>query len=204
KQAGDPTEIALVAAGMNMGLTKKELEDQHKRVYEIPFDSDRKMMTTVHSNGNQFFSITKGALDRLLPRMTSIFIDGSIKPMAEDDKKEIINISNQMSDEALRVLAIAKRDVSSEKEFNHQLEENLTFLGIVGMIDPPREEVKASISECKDAGIRTVMITGDHQNTALAIAQDLGIATSISETMTGQQLNEISDVELQEKVEKTR
>src|SRR5690606_37747528 len=87
---------------------------------------------------------------------------------------------------------------------NHQLEENLTFLGIVGMIDPPREEVKASISECKDAGIRTVMITGDHQNTALAIAQDLGIATSISETMTGQQLNEISDVELQEKVEKTR
>ncbi|MCR2822293.1 cation-translocating P-type ATPase [Lederbergia panacisoli] len=204
KQAGDPTEIALVAAGMYTGLTKKELEDQHKRVYEIPFDSDRKMMTTVHENGNQLFSITKGALDRLLPRMTSIFIDGSIKPMTEEDKNGIIAISNQMSEEALRVLAVAKRDISSEKEFNHQLEENLTFLGIVGMIDPPREEVKASIAECKDAGIRTVMITGDHQNTALAIAQDLGIASSISETMTGQQLNEISDVELQEKVEKTR
>lgn len=204
KQAGDPTEIALVVAGMNIGLTKRELEDQHKRVYEIPFDSDRKMMTTVHTNGNQFFSITKGALDRLLPRMTSIFIDGSTKPMTEEDKKEILHISNQMSDEALRVLAIAKRDISSEKDFNLQLEENLTFLGIVGMIDPPREEVKASIAECKDAGIRTVMITGDHQNTALAIAQELGMASSISETMTGQQLNEISDPELQEKVEKTR
>lgn len=204
KQTGDPTEIALIVAGMNKGLTKESLEKDFERVFELPFDSDRKMMTTVHKQADQFVSYTKGALDRLLPKMTSIYKNGKVLPITEEDKKEISVRSDEMSELALRVLAVAKKDVHSENEFNNQLEDNLTFLGLVGMIDPPREEVKASIAETKKAGIRTVMITGDHQKTALAIARELGIASDVSQTMTGQELNEMTDEELQEKVEDIR
>lgn len=202
--SGDPTEIALVVAGMEFGLTKREVEQDAKRIFEMPFDSDRKMMTTAHQEAEGYFSITKGALDSLMPRLTSVQIEGQSLAISEQDKQDIMNASNQMSDEALRVLAIAKRDLASADEANNELENNLTFLGLVGMIDPPREEVKDSIHQSKEAGIRTVMITGDHQNTALAIAKDLGIAEDLTETMTGQELDAISDVQLREKVDKVR
>jgi len=204
QNAGDPTEVALIAAGMEFGLTKEDVESTHRRIFEIPFDSDRKMMTTAHRDGNGFFSITKGALDSILPRLTSIAEGRQVRPITEEDKKEIINFSERMSDEALRVLAVSKRSNLKEEELNNDIESDLTFLGLVGMIDPPREEVKDSIAQSKQAGIRTVMITGDHQNTALAIAKDLGIANDISETMTGQELNSTSDEELRKRVEHVR
>lgn len=204
QNAGDPTEVALIAAGMEFGLTKEDVESTHRRIFEIPFDSDRKMMTTAHRDGNGFFSITKGALDSILPRLTSIAVGEQVRPITEEDKKEIINFSERMSDEALRVLAVSKRSNLKEEELNNDIESDLTFLGLVGMIDPPREEVKDSIAQSKQAGIRTVMITGDHQNTALAIAKDLGIANDISETMTGQELNSTSDEELRKRVEHVR
>ncbi|WP_062352899.1 calcium-translocating P-type ATPase, PMCA-type [Bacillus kwashiorkori] len=204
KTAGDPTEIALIQAGIDVGFSKQQLESQFPRTFEIPFDSDRKMMTTVHKVNNHYTSFTKGALESLMPRITSIMKNGQAVPFTDRDKEDITAISNQMSEAALRVLAVAKREISSESQFNETLEDNLTFLGLVGMIDPPREEVKASIKECKDAGIRTVMITGDHQKTAFAIAKELGIAEDEVETMTGQQLNELSDTELKDKVDKLR
>src|SRR5690606_13451796 len=197
--AGDPTEIALVVMAKNYGYEKEKLEERFPRVFELPFDSDRKMMTTVHKDGDKYFSVTKGALESLLPRTTAIYVNGEVRPITEEDKQNIINASESMSDEALRVLAVAKREVASEAEFNDELEGNLTFLGLVGMIDPPRAEVKQSIAESKQAGITTVMITGDHQKTALAIAKELGIASSLNQTMTGKELDEISDEDLRER-----
>jgi len=199
--SGDPTEIALIVAGNELGLDKTELEQRFQRVNELPFDSDRKMMTTVHRDNSSYFSVTKGALESILPRTTSIFKNGQVQPISANDKEEIWEASKKMSNEALRVLAVAERTSLADKE---ALEDQLTFLGLAGMIDPPREEVKQSVTQCKLAGIQTVMITGDHQNTALAIAKELGIADDLSQTMTGQELNEISDTELQEKVEKVR
>lgn len=199
--SGDPTEIALIVAGNDLGLDKAKLEQQFQRVNELPFDSERKMMTTVHRDSSSYFSVTKGALESILPRTTSIFKNGQVQPISAHDKEEILDASKKMSDEALRVLAVAERTSLADTEAS---EEQLIFLGLVGMIDPPREEVKQSVAQCKDAGIRTIMITGDHQNTALAIAKELGIADDLSQTMTGQELNEISDTELQEKVEKVR
>lgn len=202
--AGDPTEIALILAGKQVGITKGKVENQYPRVFELPFDSDRKMMTTVHKNGELYFSVTKGALESLLPLLTSIHQDGEVRPISDQDKATIAKASEEMSDQALRVLAVAKREVVTKEEFNKELEGQLTFLGLVGMIDPPREEVKQSIADCKLAGIRTVMITGDHQKTALAIAKELGIASDLSQTMTGQELDEISDKGLQQRVKKVR
>ena len=119
--SGDPTEIALVVAGKKFGYTKEKLEERFKRVFELPFDSDRKRMTTVHADGNQYFSITKGALESLLPLMTSIYTNGEIRTITEQDKQAISRASEKMSDEALRVLAVARREVQSEKEFNENL-----------------------------------------------------------------------------------
>ena len=202
--SGDPTEIALVVMAKNYGFEKGKLDERFTRVFELPFDSDRKMMTTVHQDGDRYFSITKGALESLLPLTTSIYVKGGKRPFTEEDKKNIINASEAMSDQALRVLAVARRDDVTESDFNEELEGNLTFLGLVGMIDPPRAEVKQSIEECKQAGITTVMITGDHQKTALAIARELGIASSLEQTMTGKELDEISDEELQRRVKIVR
>ncbi|WAA09030.1 cation-translocating P-type ATPase [Fervidibacillus albus] len=202
--SGDPTEIALILAGKKSGFTKEKVDERFQRVFELPFDSDRKMMTTVHQTNDGYFSVTKGALESLLPLITSIHIEGSVRPITEEDKQAIQQASEKMSDEALRVLAVARRDVQSEEDFNEELESNLTFLGLVGMIDPPREEVKESIRQTKRAGIRTVMITGDHQMTALAIAKELGIAQDITETMTGKELDETSDEQLQNRVKTVR
>ncbi|ACO29088.1 cation-translocating P-type ATPase [Bacillus cereus] len=199
-QTGDPTEIALLVAGSTFNIQKDHLEKIHERVNELPFDSDRKMMSTVHTYDESYYSMTKGAIDKLLPLCTHIFKNGKIESLTEDDKNQILEAAEAMSQEALRVLSFAfKQYNSSDVDIDH-LEENLIFIGLVGMIDPPRTEVKDSISECKKAGIRTVMITGDHKDTAFAIAKELGIAEEISEIMIGTELDNISDTELANKI----
>ncbi|RFB18317.1 cation-translocating P-type ATPase [Bacillus sp. HNG] len=204
QSTGDPTEIALVQAGLNSGLHKVELEKTYKRIFELPFDSDRKMMTTVHKENDSFVSFTKGALESILPRVTAIYKDGNIVSITEEEEKKIQEASGKMSDKALRVLAVAMRNVTDTNNLDSSLESELIFLGLIGMIDPPRDEVRASIAYCKDAGIQTVMITGDHQKTALAIASELGIAKDEAQTMTGQTLDTLSDTELQKKVKNVR
>ncbi|MBZ6024869.1 cation-translocating P-type ATPase [Bacillus cereus] len=199
-QTGDPTEIALLVAGTTFNMQKDHLEKIHERVNEVPFDSDRKMMSTVHMYNESYYSMTKGAIDKLLPRCTHIFKNGKIEILTDSDKNQILEAAGSMSQEALRVLSFAfKQYDSNDVDINH-LEENLIFIGLVGMIDPPRTEVKDSIKECKKAGIRTVMITGDHKDTAFAIAKELGIAEEISEIMIGTELDNISDTELASKI----
>ncbi|WP_075980696.1 cation-translocating P-type ATPase [Bacillus massilinigeriensis] len=205
EQSGDPTEIALVAAAKQVGLEKHDLEREYERVFEIPFDSERKMMTTIHQHGNRYYAMVKGALESILPLSSYTMINGELINLTESGCEGIKNRANQMSDEALRVLAIAYKEVESPSHFNKEkIENELIFLGLTGMIDPPREEVKTSIAQCKSAGIRTVMITGDHPKTAFAIARELGISSLESETMTGFELNSISDHDLIEKVNKIR
>ena len=199
-QTGDPTEIALLVAGTTFNMQKDHLEKIHERVNEVPFDSDRKMMSTVHMYNESYYSMTKGAIDKLLPRCTHIFKNGKIEILTDSDKNQILKAAGAMSQEALRVLSFAfKQYDSNDVDINH-LEENLIFIGLVGMIDPPRTEVKDSIKECKKAGIRTVMITGDHKDTAFAIAKELGIAEEISEIMIGTELDNVSDTELASKI----
>ncbi|AZR75366.1 MULTISPECIES: cation-translocating P-type ATPase [Bacillus cereus group] len=199
-QTGDPTEIALLVAGTTFNMQKDHLEKIHERVNELPFDSDRKMMSTVHTYDESYYSMTKGAIDKLLPRCTHIFKNGKIEILTDSDKNQILKAAGAMSQEALRVLSFAfKQYDSNDVDINH-LEKSLIFIGLVGMIDPPRTEVKDSIKECKKAGIRTVMITGDHKDTAFAIAKELGIAEEISEIMIGTELDNISDTELASKI----
>ncbi|MED1510201.1 cation-translocating P-type ATPase [Bacillus proteolyticus] len=199
-QTGDPTEIALLVAGSSFNIQKDQLENTHERINELPFDSDRKMMSTVHTYDESYYSMTKGAIDKLLPHCTHIFINNKIEVLTDSDKNQILEAAGAMSQEALRVLSFAfKQYNASDVDINH-LEENLIFIGLVGMIDPPRTEVKDSITECKKAGIRTVMITGDHKDTAFAIAKELGIAEEKSEIMIGTELDNISDTELASKI----
>ncbi|HHP1111069.1 MULTISPECIES: cation-translocating P-type ATPase [Bacillus cereus group] len=199
-QTGDPTEIALLVAGTTFNMQKDHLEKIHERVNELPFDSDRKMMSTVHTYDESYYSMTKGAIDKLLPRCTHIFKNGKIEVLTDADKDQILEAAGSMSQEALRVLSFAFKQYDSNDVDINYLEKNLIFIGLVGMIDPPRTEVKDSIKECKKAGIRTVMITGDHKDTAFAIAKELGIAEEISEIMIGTELDNISDTELASKI----
>ncbi|MDG0961782.1 cation-translocating P-type ATPase, partial [Bacillus paranthracis] len=201
-QTGDPTEIALLVAGSTFNMQKDHLEKIHERVNELPFDSDRKMMSTVHTYDESYYSMTKGAIDKLLPRCTHIFKNGKIEVLTDADKDQILEAAGSMSQEALRVLSFAFKQYNSNDVDIDHLEENLIFIGLVGMIDPPRTEVKDSITECKKAGIRTVMITGDHKDTAFAIAKELGIAEEISEIMIGTELDNISDTELANKIDR--
>ncbi|HEK9102935.1 cation-translocating P-type ATPase [Bacillus pfraonensis] len=195
-QTGDPTEIALLVAGNILGVQKDTLENQHRRVNELPFDSERKMMSTLHEYNENYYSMTKGAIDKLLPRCTHIFINGKTEMLTDAYKEKILKAAQMMSQQALRVLSFAFKQHATERITNDSLEENLIFIGLVGMIDPPRTEVRASIAECKNAGIRTVMITGDHKDTAFAIAKELGIAEKESEVMIGTTLDRISDEKL--------
>ncbi|ENQ3113923.1 cation-translocating P-type ATPase [Bacillus tropicus] len=201
-QTGDPTEIALLVAGTTFNMQKDHLEKIHERVNELPFDSDRKMMSTVHTYDESYYSMTKGAIDKLLPRCTHIFKNGKIEVLTDADKDQILEAAGSMSQAALRVLSFAFKQYNSNDVDIDHLEENLIFIGLVGMIDPPRTEVKDSITECKKAGIRTVMITGDHKDTAFAIAKELGIAEEISEIMIGTELDNISDIELANKIDR--
>ena len=202
---GEPTECALVNDANMNGLPKTTLKEEYVRVGEAPFDSMRKMMSTVHeTKDHRFIQFTKGAPDEVLKRCTKALIGGKVIPMTEEIRNSVLKSNKEMADKALRVLCGAKREweampSSTEPEF---LEADLTYLGLSGMIDPVRPEVKAAIVECREAGIRPIMITGDHKDTAVAIAKELGIITDASQAITGAQLNEISDDQFFNDIEK--
>ena len=202
---GEPTECALVNDANKNGLPKTTLKEEYVRVGEAPFDSMRKMMSTVHeTKDHRFIQFTKGAPDEVLKRCTKALIGGKVIPMTEEIRNSVLKSNKEMADKALRVLCGAKREweampSSTEPEF---LEADLTYLGLSGMIDPVRPEVKAAIVECREAGIRPIMITGDHKDTAVAIAKELGIITDASQAITGAQLNEISDDQFFNDIEK--
>ena len=189
---GDPTEVALVVLGDKFNLEKNTLNAEYKRVGENPFDSDRKLMSTLNEEGNKFRVHTKGAIDNILMRSNRILVNGEILPITDEDKSKILKVAENMSDDALRVLGVAFKDVNTEIA-PEEMEKDLVVVGIVGMIDPPRIEVKGSIEEAKRAGITPIMITGDHKNTAVAIAKELGIATDISQSLTGSEIDSIPD-----------
>ena len=202
---GEPTECALVNDANKNGLPKTKLSEEYVRVSEAPFDSMRKMMSTVHQMGDgSIIQFTKGAPDEVLKRCTKALIGGKVVPMTDEIRASILKSNKEMADRALRVLCGARREwaalpESSEPEF---LEQDLTYLGLSGMIDPVRPEVKAAIVECREAGIRPIMITGDHKDTAVAIAKELGIIEDASQAITGAQLNEISDEQFRQDIEK--
>jgi len=201
---GEPTEAALVNFANKEGLPKQELEAQQPRVDEAPFDSGRKMMSTVHALGGSYVQYTKGGPDVVLARCTSYLENGEILPMTEAKLAQIMEQNKTMADKALRVLAAAKREWSEKPADNTPefLEQELCFIGLTGMIDPVRPEVKTAIEECRAAGIRPVMITGDHKDTAVAIAKELGIITDASQAITGAELDSIPDSEICEAVKK--
>src|SRR5699024_3339764 len=189
EQTGDPTELALLEAGIKIGLHPEQVNSEYVRHDAISFDSEIKMMTTIHRNGDEIYLFVKDALERLLAKLTAIEVNGRAVPFTDENEQAILQQVDEMASKALRVLAVAYKKVDST-DFNiDQAEDGLTFLGLTGMIDPPREEVKDSVATCHDAGINVVMITGDHQQTALAIAKDLGIAEHEYETVTGQILD---------------
>lgn len=207
KQAvGEPTECALVNYANQLGLSKTELLKQAKRVGEAPFDSMRKMMSTVHEEDGTIIQYTKGAVDEVLKRCTHIYKNHQMVAMTKKDKEEIEAINKQMADDALRVLGAAMRfhEQMPSSWNSENLEKDLCFIGLCGMIDPIREEVKDAIVECQSAGITPIMITGDHKDTAIAIAKSLGILTSEKEALTGVELNDISQEELKSKITQYR
>ncbi len=203
-KTGDPTEIALLDMGNMFNVFKEELDKTHKRVDEIPFDSDRKLMTTVNSYEDKFNVMTKGATDNLINICTSAYINGEIVPMTEEIKNGFLKVATAMSDDALRVLGAAFKTVNSTHVEVDELEKDLTFIGLVGMIDPPRLEVKDSIEICKTSGIKTIMITGDHKNTAFAIAKELSIAEDINQVASGADIDNLTDEELASRCENLR
>ena len=192
---GEPTEAALVAWAYKLGMNKTAMKVNFPRCGEAPFDSGRKMMSTVHSAVNGAVQYTKGAPDVVIGRCTHYIVDGEPVPMTEEYRAEILRANKAMADKALRVLACATRVYSEEPESNEaeDLEKDLCFLGLTGMIDPVRPEVKTAIEECVSAGVRAIMITGDHVDTAVAIAKELGIIREGDKAITGAQLNEMDD-----------
>ena len=199
---GEPTEAALVAFAAKENLPKPVLLEQFPRVDEAPFDSSRKMMSTIHRTGESYLQYTKGAPDEILKHCTSYEEDGVVRPMTAERRAQILDANKSMADQALRVLGAAKRNWREKPAGNtpNDLEHDLCFLGLTGMIDPVRPEVKPAIAKCRAAGIRPVMITGDHKDTAVAIATELGIIDSPDHAVTGADLDGLSDEELCEKV----
>jgi len=204
KLIGDPTETALAFFSLIKGLNKHKLEMSMPRVGELPFDSKRKLMSTINSNEGKPRVFTKGAPDILLERCTHILINNEVLEMDDNYRKAILEANHTMASQALRVLGIAIKDIDTVPEHptTEELENNLIFVGLTGMIDPPRPEVKDAVAKCAEAGIRPIMITGDHRDTAAAIAKEIGIAKDDSEVITGAELSNIPDDEFFENVTK--
>mgnify|MGYP005771725075 CR=1 FL=1 len=203
KLIGEPTEIALMELAIQNGVYKNKEEEVLPRVNEIPFDSKRKMMTTIHRNKTGYKIITKGAIDMLLQRCSYYYENGKKEPLTENKKKEILRENMSMAKDALRVLAICYKDSESYVDIKStNVEKNLIFLGMVGMIDPPREETYDAVIKCKKAGIKPVMITGDHIETAKAIGKKIGILREEGLAITGAELDNISDKDLNENIYK--
>ncbi len=200
---GDPTETALVDMGFNLQF-EKNIYDKNPRIKEIPFDSDRKLMTTVNKINNKYVVLTKGGVDELLARCNKYLYDGEERNDLENYKKVITKNNEDMAKDALRVLSMAYKEIDHEPtdEEMKDIEQDLIYVGMVGMIDPPRLEVKDAVDKCKKAGIKTVMITGDHKITAIAIAKSLGILQSEEEALTGAELEKMSDEDLTKNIRK--
>lgn len=197
---GDPTEGALLPLAQDLGYSALNLRKEYPRLSEYPFDSIRKRMTTVHEINNEYVAYTKGALDELLPLCDYIHTNNGTRKLTKADKDNILTLSHKMSDQALRVLGFASKNMLNLPQEGENIEQHLVFLGAVGMIDPARDEVKASIKMAREAGIKTIMITGDHKNTAVAIAKNLGIYTNGNTIISGTELNEMTDNELDQAV----
>ena len=201
--AGDPTETALVDMAFKLDY-EKSIYRENPRVQEVPFDSERKLMTTVNKNNGKYIVYTKGGVDELLKCCNSFLYKGEIRTNLDSYAKWIRENNEKMAKEALRVLAFAYKEMDHlpSKEEMKTIENNLTFIGMVGMIDPPRLEAKRAVEKCKKAGIKTVMITGDHKVTAIAIAKKLGILVDESEALTGTELDKMSDSDLTKNIRK--
>jgi Ca2+-transporting ATPase len=192
---GDPTEIALLYLADNLGIDRANCAKEHPRVDELAFDSDRKMMSTLHQHQDSYSVYAKGAVDNLILKCNYVAEYDAMIPLTDTHRHLVSEAVEKMSDSALRTLAVAYK-VSSKKISQEDFEDDLVLIGVVGMIDPPRDEVKHSIQQAKDAGITTIMITGDHKNTAVAIAKELGIASDLKEATTGADINRMSQEEL--------
>ena len=199
--SGEPTEAAIVNKALNENINKDRLYKENQRISELPFESNRKMMTTIHKKQNGgYISITKGAPDILIGKCNRIYENGKIESLTQSKKEEIKNQNENMAENALRVIAVGYKELDYFGKANFELEENLIFVGLIGMIDPPRDGVKEAVYTCQKAGIKTVMITGDHIATAKAIAKDLGILKTGEKAITGNELNKISDEELERNI----
>lgn len=203
KIIGDPTEGALLNLVESFGINQQMIEDANNRVLEYPFDSQRKLMTTVHIINNEIISYTKGAVDEMLSLCTYILTDQGVRPITNNDIEKITKLHINMAASALRVLGFAKKTLNIIPKSEEDIENNLVFIGVVGMIDPPREQVIGSIETITNAGIKTIMITGDHEVTALAIAKKIGIYQKGNTVITGSELNQMSDIKLTELVKTT-
>lgn len=198
---GDPTETALANFAKKCGYKKSEAEQKYKRVDEISFDSKRKLMTTVNFDGQSYVSWTKGAIDNVLSRCGKVLVDGKEIELSDRQKIQILMANDQMADRALRVLGFAyKKQNKNFKSDKQNWENDLVFVGLVGMIDPPRKEVKKAVEKCRLAGMRPVMITGDHKATAFAIAKEIGIAENKNQVMLGLEIDKLDDKEFLEKL----
>jgi Ca2+-transporting ATPase len=200
---GDPTEIALLVFGDHLGLNRKTLNTENKRIDEYSFDSDRKLMSTLNEENGKLTVYTKGAIGNLLKISSHVLENGKAIPITNAQKTKILHATEALSNHALRTLGVAYKPVSSVIDAS-EMEKDLIFAGLVGMIDPPRLEVKSAIVTAKLAGIKTIMITGDHKNTAFAIAKELGIATSMDEVITGIEMDDLSEKELIGKISNYR
>ncbi len=196
---GDPTEIALLVLGEDLGVNRKVLNAENKRVGEYSFDSDRKLMSTLNEENGIYTVYTKGAIVSLIKLASHVLEDGKVVPITDAHKKQYLTATENMANNALRTLGVAYRPVDSILE-SSEMEKDLIIAGLVGMIDPPRLEAKSSIQKAKNAGIATIMITGDHKNTAFAIAKDLGIADNIEQAITGKEIDEFTEKEFASKV----
>ena len=198
---GEPTETAIVNAALEIGENKDEIYRVEKRINDIPFDSERKLMTTIHKINNRYRIITKGAPDVLLQKCTKVYVNGKINSLDANNRMVIINKNSNMAQKALRVIAVAYLDLETlPNKIDNNIENNLVFVGLIGMIDPPRKGVEEAVNTCKTAGIKTVMITGDHIATATAIAKDLGILKLGDRAITGKELDKISQTELEKNI----
>ena len=200
-EIGDPTEIALVNLGEDISVDEVELREKYKRLSEIPFDSERKLMSTLHKIDNKNIMFTKGALDVILNRVKFIMTSDGIKELSEDDKNDILNINKKLSENGLRVLSFAYRELEEIRELTLDDEYDYIFIGLISMIDPPRVESKEAVSECIKAGIKPIMITGDHKITASAIAKEIGILRDGYRAIEGIEIDSMSDDDLIDNIE---
>lgn len=201
KEIGDPTEVALVNLGHEISINEIDLRSKYCRLAEIPFDSDRKLMSTLHKIDNKNIMFTKGALDVILDRVKFIMTSNGVRELTENDKNEILDINRKLSESGLRVLSFAYKELNEVKELNLNDEYNYTFIGLISMIDPPREESKQAVADCIMAGIKPIMITGDHKITASAIAKEIGILRDGDRAIEGLEIDKMSDEELKQNIE---